>query len=196
MKAEKQHQVGGNESEVQGLALALGGSEPGAAGEHHEKAIILAGVVPRAPADVESENPRNNGIPEMGDQASEDEEQSDVYGEDAVFGELVVGMVGAIDGGHEMGVVEKKSEGVESKGPTLCGGGRGVIAEEQKRSRPSATADDEVEPGPVNPRTARRGTVTGRQRDGRGIHCGGGSHHLSVTYSAAGHQKSTKSDAE
>ena len=115
MKAEKKHQVRGDEGKVQCLALALGGSESGAARKHHQQAVILAGVVPRAPADIQSEDPRKQRIPEMRDQTGAEEQERHVNGEDAIFRELVVGVVRAIDGGHEMRVIEEQGQSIEGE---------------------------------------------------------------------------------
>lgn len=156
MEAEHEEDEGGDEGEVKGAALAFGGIEASAAGEHHEEAEILAGVMPGAPADIEGEDPGKKRIPEMGDESGEGEEESEMNGEEAIFVEFRVGVVGAVDGGHEVGVVEDQGEEVEGEGP---GGGAGVGGpggEEKERSGPAATADEKVEPWAIEPNGAAR----------------------------------------
>lgn len=130
MKTEEKHQVRGDEGKVQSLALPFGGSEAGAARKHHQQAVILAGVVPGAPTDIQSEDPREQRIPEMRDQASAEEQERDVNGEDAVLREFVVGMIRAIHGGHEMRVIAEQGQSIEGEGPILRGRGRNIIGQE------------------------------------------------------------------
>ena len=100
----------------------------------------------------------------MCDQTGGKEQERDVNGEDAELRELVVGMVCAVDGGHEMRIIEEEGQGVEGEGPTLGGRGRNIVGQEKQRSSPRAAADDEIEPRAVNPGSAGLGTVTRRHR--------------------------------
>jgi hypothetical protein len=51
--------------------------------------------------------------------------------ENAVFRKLIVRVVGTINGGHEVGVIEEESQSVEGKGPSPGGGGRHGIGQEK-----------------------------------------------------------------
>jgi len=173
LETEEEHQIGGDEREMEGLTLAFGRSDAGAADKHHQETVVLAGVVPGTPTNIESENPGKKWKPKMGDECSRSEKKSDVNGKDAIFGEFVVGMIGAVDGSHEVRVVEEESESVEREGPTPSRRGGDVICEKQERSGPGATTDNKIDPGSVDPRwpSARAGrggfgSGIGRKMDG------------------------------
>jgi hypothetical protein len=80
------------------------------------------------------------------------ENESDGQDENLVFFEVGAGVVGTVDGGHEMRVVEGQGEQVEGDDPSV-----GVrLGEEQcgamQGRGPCAAADDKVERRAVNPR--------------------------------------------
>ena len=95
------------------------GATSGAAGEHHEQAIVLTAVMPGAPAKIESKYPRQCLAKEMREQKGEKNQAGDMDREHPVFIEIFLGMVGAINRRHVMRVVEDQRQGVETYRP--CG---------------------------------------------------------------------------
>ena len=91
----------------------------GAAGEHHHQAVVLAGVVPWAPADVERENPRHEPVRGVEHHRRDNHQQREMQREEFVFFELLARVIGAVNRGHEMRVVEDDGEQVEGHGPTV-----------------------------------------------------------------------------
>src|SRR5271170_4797420 len=122
--------------------------------------------MPGAPADVESEYPGEQGIPEVRNQSSEEQQQRDVNSEDAIFRELIVGVIRAIDRGHEMRIVEEKSEGIEGERPSLGGGRRNVVGQQKQWRAPGAAADRQIQPRTIDPRATRGAVGRGSRRDG------------------------------
>lgn len=97
--------------------------------------------------------------------------------ENAVARKFIIRMVGAVDSGHEVRVIEEKSQGVEGEGPSLVRRGS-IGGEEEKRSGPCAATDDEVHPGSVNPGALRERAVSGRSGSIGRRNGGGRSHSI------------------
>ena len=102
----------------------------------------------------------------MQQHAGQNHQQSDVQGEDFVFLELCARVVGAVNGRHEVRVIEEQRERVERDGPRVGVRGRDPGGNEKKRSRPAAAADQQVEPRLVNPGGRGFRPRRGRRRDG------------------------------
>ena len=105
VKAQHQQNVGSDEGKAQRAAFCFRGCNARAPGEHHQQSEVLSGVVPRAPANVEREDPGKQRIPEVRDDSGHSEQQRDVHRIEAVFLELVARVVRAVDRGHEVRIV-------------------------------------------------------------------------------------------
>jgi len=87
--------------------------------EHHHQAVVLAGVVPRAPADVEREDPRDEPVRRVQHHSRDDHKQREVQREEFIFFELLARVISAINRRHEMRVIEDDGEQVEGHGPAV-----------------------------------------------------------------------------
>ena len=157
MKIDEQHQIRNQEGPVKSAPLGRSGCGAVAAGEHHQQSVILAGVVPWAPVDVEREDPGQQlerGVRQDGRQY---QQCRSVNGEDAVLGKIFARAVGAVDGGHEVGIVKYQRERVKNHGQTCCAGLRQSIGEQQQRRRPGPAADNKIKRGRVKPASHRAG---------------------------------------
>ena len=151
-KTREQHHVGRNKSCVQPSALRGSDLRARLAREHHHQAIVLAGVVPRTPADVEREDPRDEPVRRVQHHGRDDHQQREVQREEFVFFELLARVISAINRRHEMRVIEDDGEQVKGHGPTVRMRRRKPCRDGEKRRGPRAASDDEIEPWPINPR--------------------------------------------
>src|ERR1700676_2244070 len=105
VEAQHQQNIGGDEGKAQRAAFCFRGCNARAPGKHHQQSKILSGVVPRAPADVEREDPWKQRIPEVSDDSSRTEQQCDMHRIQAIFLEFVARVVRAVDSGHEVRII-------------------------------------------------------------------------------------------
>ena len=116
----------------------------------------------------------------MHQDGGERKQQRDVQGEEFVLLEIFACVVGAINRGHEMRVIENDCECIEGDGPAVRMRWRHPHGDTQKRGGPRAAAYEQVEPGTVNPRSGwlgwtawRDGHSTGGSGYGFGLYqCG------------------------
>jgi hypothetical protein len=150
-KACEQHQVGRNECDANRAALSRRHARAAAPHEHHQQAVVLAGVVPGAPANVKREHPRKQPVEGMQQHAGQNHQQRDVQGDQLVFLELRAGVVGAVDRRHEVRIVEENGEEVERHGPGVRVRRRHPRGDSKQRRRPRAASHEKIEPRAVNP---------------------------------------------
>src|SRR5579863_2443719 len=87
----------------------------------------------------------------MRDYAGSGEQQRDMHGKEAVFRKFVVGMIGAVNSGHEVRVIEEQREKIECEGPLRCSGGGHQYGEKQKWSGPRSATHEQIQPCGENP---------------------------------------------
>ena len=117
MEAQKQDQIRHHESAVQRPPFAGTQLYPRASGEHGEQAIILSAVVPRAPCQINCENPGERAEPGMRYQQREHDQRRDVHREDTILLEIFGAVIGAIQSRHVVRIVEEECEGIECHRP-------------------------------------------------------------------------------
>ena len=90
-----------------------------ATGEHHHQTVVLAGVMPGTPTDIERENPRHEPVRGVEHHSRDDHQQREMEREELVFFELLARVICAVDRGHEMRVIEDDGEEVKRYGPAM-----------------------------------------------------------------------------
>lgn len=146
---------------MQSVSFAFSGRKPRAAGEHYQQTEILSGVMPGTPADVQREDPGQERIPEVSDETGKRQQHRNVHRKKTVSREFIVGVIGTVNGGHEMRVVEEQGEQVKSERPPGSPRTGDIRRKQQERGRPGAAADQQIEPWFVNPQTVGRYSIAG-----------------------------------
>src|ERR1700738_3006409 len=85
VEAQHQQNIGGDEGKAQRAAFCFRGCDAGASSAHHQESEILPAVVPRAPANVEREDPWKQRIPEVCDDSGHSEQERGVHRIEAIF---------------------------------------------------------------------------------------------------------------
>ena len=105
MEAQHQQHIGGDEGKTQRATFCFRGCNARAPGEHHQQSKILSAVVPRAPANVQREDPWKQRIPDVSDNSGRNQQQGDMHSVEAIFLEFVARVVRAVHRGHEVRIV-------------------------------------------------------------------------------------------
>src|ERR1700674_2951463 len=79
-----------------------------------------------------------------------------MHREKAIFLKLRLRVIRAIDRGHEVRIVEEKRQEIERDAPRPGIRACRVKREQEKRRRPCAAANEQIDPGIVNPGALRR----------------------------------------
>ena len=155
MKAQHQQNVGRNKRKAKRAAFRFRGRDSRAPSKHHQQSEVLPGVVPRAPANVQSENPREQRVPKMGYDPRQREKQRHVHCVDPVFLELIARVIRAINRSHEVRIVREQGEKIKCDAPASLIRIRKIESCEQEWRGPGSAADRQINPRAINPRTPR-----------------------------------------
>ncbi len=155
MKTQHQQQIGRRKRQPHQLPLEPRGRNSATPRKHHQQSEILSRVVPGAPANVNREQPGQEGIPGVHQNSGCHEQQRHLNREHAVFRKLASRVIRAINCGHEMRIVEKQGQKIKRQGPQSRFSWLAKVRNQEKRGRPGATTNDQIKPRPMNPRATR-----------------------------------------
>src|ERR1700677_1710440 len=135
--------------------LALGGRDdrPTALRENHKQAVVLSGVMPRTPKNVEGKDPRKKTRRSMHQNARGENQKGDVQRDEFVFVEVFARVVRAVNRGHEVRVIKDYREKIKGNSPGVRVGGGHEQRHRQQGRRPGSATYSEVEPRPIYPRS-------------------------------------------
>ena len=119
--------------------------------EHQQQPIILTRVVPRAPADVEGEDPRQKAIRRVQQTSRQNQQQRDVQRENLVLFETFARAIGPVNRGHVMRIIEQKRQEIKAHRPRVRMRRRQIRRHQQQQRGPRSTPDDQVQRWPVDP---------------------------------------------
>src|SRR5271155_1824534 len=108
MESQKKNQIRSYEAAIECVAFCIARVRASAARKHHEEAVILAAIVPRAPGEIKSENPWKHAQPEMRQGQRQQNHGRRVDREDSIFLKIFLTMVGPVNRGHVVRIVEQE----------------------------------------------------------------------------------------
>ena len=108
MKTQHQQKKRGDERQVNSGSFGGAGRKARAPSKHHQETKVLPGVVPRAPANVQCEDPWEQREPDMSEDPGQRQQERDRYCKNAVFLKLRVCVMRTVDRRHEVWIVEEQ----------------------------------------------------------------------------------------
>ena len=156
MKAQHQEEKRRHEAQMDRVSFPGSRRQARTPREHHQQTEILSRVVPRAPADIQRENPGKQRIPDVRNDAGQRQQQRDMHGENPVFLKFRVRVVRAVDRSHEVRVIAQQCQKIKRYSPGSGIRRCRIESQQEKRRGPTSASDRQIDPGTINPRTLFR----------------------------------------